>query len=278
MNNQKSEDLDSLNNYYRMLKVYPPITKNEEFELAEKIRNGDKKSFDKLVNSNLRFVVSVARNYQNQGLSLQDLISEGNLGLIKAVKEFDERKNFKFISYAVWWIRQSILKALSEQSRIVKVPLHQIIVICNIGKIYDKVEQNLGRSPSVEELSEELKIDNDNIKVALEVLNGNQISLEKPITKDGDLNLRDIIEDKSIEPTDFLVTNQSTKDMIEEFLVHIPKTEKIVLELYFGINEDIGLTLKEIGQKCGVTRERVRQIKENAISRLKKRYFDKFKE
>ena len=183
-------ELDSLRLYFNDIKDFKPLKKADEYTLAKVIREqgeGHKTAIEKIVKANLRFVVSVARNYQNQGLSLEDLIAEGNIGLIKAAREFDERKNFKFISYAVWWVRQSILKALAEQSRIVQIPLNRIVSIGRVNKAQEKLEQKYGRKPNFSELSEELKISDENIKLALETSN-NHLSLDKPVTWDSDLS------------------------------------------------------------------------------------------
>ncbi|MCD6595031.1 RNA polymerase sigma factor RpoD/SigA [bacterium] len=240
----------------------------EEVELAQRIHKGDQKALEQLTKANLRFVVSVAKQYQNQGLSLADLINEGNIGLIKAGKRFDEKRGFKFISYAVWWIRQSILQALAEQSRIVRLPLNRVGTLHKIGRTASRLEQESGRAPSTQEIAEELGITVAEITSTLQISNSH-LSLDQPFT-DGESNsLKDVLEDEKSPSPDEDAMKQSLKGEIERVLATLTEREAEVITLYFGINRDKALTLEEIGVKFGLTRERVRQIKEKAIKRLK---------
>ena len=244
------------------------LTVEEEAKLAVKIRKGDRKALEKLVKANLRFVVSVARNYQNQGLPLSYLINEGNLGLIRAAKRFDEKKNFKFISYAVWWIRQAILQALAEQSRIIKLPLNRVGTIHKIGKMQSKLEQKFRRLPNVEELAAELNIDEAEVQETIKIGNSH-MSLDAPLQHGEDSRLLDILQDDDQELPDNGLMEVSLQEEITNTLETLSEREKEVVRLYFGIGEETSHTLEEIGQRFNLTRERARQIKEKALRRLK---------
>jgi len=244
------------------------LTVEEEAKLAVKIRKGDRKALEKLVKANLRFVVSVARNYQNQGLPLSDLINEGNLGLIRAAKRFDEKKNFKFISYAVWWIRQAILQALAEQSRIIKLPLNRVGTIHKIGKMQSKLEQKFRRLPNVEELAAELNIDEAEVQETIKIGNSH-MSLDAPLQHGEDSRLLDILQDDDQELPDNGLMEVSLQEEITNTLETLSEREKEVVRLYFGIGEETSHTLEEIGQRFNLTRERARQSKEKALRRLK---------
>ncbi|NLG17478.1 MAG: sigma-70 family RNA polymerase sigma factor [Fibrobacter sp.] len=244
------------------------LTIEEESKLAVRIRKGDRKALERLVKANLRFVVSVARNYQNQGLPLSDLINEGNLGLIRAAKRFDEKKNFKFISYAVWWIRQAILQALAEQSRIIKLPLNRVGTIHKIGKMRSKLEQKYRRLPNVEELAAELNIDEAEVQETIKIGNSH-MSLDAPLQQGEDSRLIDILQDEDQEQPDDGLMEISLQEEINHTLETLSEREKEVVRLYFGIGEETSHTLEEIGQRFNLTRERARQIKEKALRRLK---------
>jgi RNA polymerase primary sigma factor len=261
-------DDSGLTLYLREISKTKNLTLEEEADLALRIRQGDRRALNKLISSNLKFVVSVCRNYQNQGLPLTDLINEGNLGLIRAAKRFDETKHFKFISYAVWWIRQSILQALAEQSRIINIPLNRVSAIHRIGKSGVKLEQKLGRSVSPSELSLHLSVDEHEIQECMQ-LSANPISLESPIQADEEGKLGDMLKDENAESPDEFVLNGSLKDEVRSVLGTLGDREEEVVKLYFGIGVDTGYTLEEIGQRFNLTRERVRQIKEKALKRLK---------
>ncbi len=245
------------------------LTPAEEAEVAIRIRQGDQKALEKLVKANLRFVVSVARNYQNQGLPLSDLINEGNLGLIRAAKRFDEKKNFKFISYAVWWIRQAILQSLAEQSRIIKLPLNRVGTIHKIGKMQGKLEQQYRRMPNVQEIAQELQITENDVKETIKIGNSH-MSLDAPIQDGQDSKLLDVFVDNNQEQPDDQVIERSLKVEIDKTLDTLTERERKVLRMYFGIGDETAHTLEEIGQRFHLTRERARQIKEKAISRLKR--------
>ncbi len=244
------------------------LTVEEEAKLAVKIRKGDRKALETLVKANLRFVVSVARNYQNQGLPLSDLINEGNLGLIRAARRFDEKKNFKFISYAVWWIRQAILQALAEQSRIIKLPLNRVGTIHKIGKMQSKLEQKYRRLPNVEELAAELNIDESEVQETIKIGNSH-MSLDAPLQHGEDSRLMDILQDDDQVQPDNGLMEVSLQEEITNTLETLSEREKEVVRLYFGIGEETSHTLEEIGQRFNLTRERARQIKEKALRRLK---------
>ncbi|HKR07283.1 MAG TPA: RNA polymerase sigma factor RpoD/SigA [Bacteroidia bacterium] len=245
------------------------ITAEEEIQLAKRIKEGDQNALDKLTRANLRFVVSVAKQYQNQGLSLPDLINEGNLGLIKAAKRFDETRGFKFISYAVWWIRQSILQALAEQSRIVRLPLNQVGSLHKIKKAFSKLEQQFEREPSADEISQLLEISIDKIADTLKV-SGKSVSMDAPFANGEESSLMDVIENPDAPRADIRLMNESLRKEIERSLSTLTEREREVVRCFFGIGMTHGLTLDEIGAKFELTRERVRQIKEKALRRLRK--------
>lgn len=266
--NITAREAASLDKYFHEIAKEPLLTAEDEIQLAIKIRNGDTAALERLVKSNLRFVVSVAKQYQNQGLSLGDLINEGNVGLMKAARRFDETRGFKFISYAVWWIRQSILQALAEQSRIVRLPLNRVGTLNRIGRAFSHLEQEFEREPSSEELARELEMDVEDIADILKVT-GKPMSMDAPINQSDENSLHDIlINDELPSPDDELMT-ESLKEEIKRALNVLNEREKEVLKLYFGIDTDQPLTLEEIGEKFNLTRERVRQIKEKAIRKLR---------
>ncbi|MGZ4056161.1 MAG: sigma-70 family RNA polymerase sigma factor [Bacteroidia bacterium] len=258
----------SLDKYLQEIGREELITADEEVVLAKKIRDGDQVALEKLTKSNLRFVVSVAKQYQNQGLSLPDLINEGNLGLIKAAKRFDETRGFKFISYAVWWIRQSILQALAEQSRIVRLPLNQVGSLNKINKAYSRLEQQFEREPSAEELSEILELPQDKVADTMRV-SGRHVSMDAPFVNGEENSLLDVLVNHDSPRADNMLMNESLQREIERSLSTLTERERDVVKLFFGIGINHGLTLEEIGAKFDLTRERVRQIKEKAIRRLR---------
>ena len=257
----------SLDKYLQEIGREGLIVVEEEVELAQKIRNGDRRALDKLVRANLRFVVSVAKQYQNQGLSLPDLINEGNLGLIKAAEKFDETRGFKFISYAVWWIRQSILQALAEQARIVRLPLNQVGSLNKINKAYQRFEQEFERKPSAEELAELLDIPVDKIADTLK-MSGRQVSVDAPFVEGEDNSLIDVMVNEDSPNADHTLINESLSREIDRALATLTPREADILRKFFGIGVP-EKTLEEIGIELHLTRERVRQIKEKAIRRLK---------
>lgn len=257
----------SLDKYLQEIGREELITVEEEVELAGRIRNGDRAALEKLTRANLRFVVSVAKQYQNQGLSLPDLINEGNLGLIKAAEKFDETRGFKFISYAVWWIRQSILQALAEQSRIVRLPLNQVGSINKINKALQHFEQQYERKPSAEELAEELDIPVDKIADTLK-MSGRHISVDAPFVEGEDNSLIDVMVNEDSPNADRELINESLKKEIDRALATLTDREAEIIRKFFGIGVP-EMTLEEIGEEFGLTRERVRQIKEKAIRRLR---------
>ena len=246
----------SLDKYLQEIGREDLITVEEEVELAQRIRKGDRVALEKLTRANLRFVVSVAKQYQNQGLSLPDLINEGNLGLIKAAEKFDETRGFKFISYAVWWIRQSILQALAEQSRIVRLPLNQVGSLNKISKAFSKFEQENERRPSVDKISDTLKV------------SGRHISVDAPFVEGEDNSLLDVLVNDDSPMADRSLVNESLAREIDRALSTLTDREKEIIQMFFGIGQQ-EMTLEEIGDKFGLTRERVRQIKEKAIRRLR---------
>jgi RNA polymerase primary sigma factor len=258
----------SLDKYLQDIGKEGLITAEEEVELARKIKSGDQKSLEKLVNANLRFVVSVAKQYQNQGLSLPDLINEGNLGLIKAASRFDETRGFKFISYAVWWIRQSILQALAEQSRIIRLPLNQVGSLNKIKKATSRLEQEFERMPSSDEIAERLDVPEHKIDTALKI-STRYISMDAPLKADEDVMFLDSYIPDEVEDTDDQLIRESLGREIQRSLATLSDKERDVINMYYGIGMSHGLTLEEIGAKFDLTRERVRQIKEKAIRRLK---------
>ncbi len=258
----------SLDKYLQEIGREELINADEEVSLAKRIRDGDQWALEKLTKSNLRFVVSVAKQYQNQGLSLPDLINEGNLGLIKAAKRFDETRGFKFISYAVWWIRQSILQALAEQSRIVRLPLNQVGSLNKINKAFSKLEQQFEREPSAEELSELLELPQDKVADTMRV-SGRHVSMDAPFVNGEENSLLDVLVNHDSPRADSGLLNESLQREIERSLSTLTEREQDVVKLFFGIGINHGLTLEEIGAKFDLTRERVRQIKEKAIRRLR---------
>ena len=263
--NRESQSLDK---YLQEIGKVDLLTAEDEIALATKIRTGDSNALEKLTKANLRFVVSVAKQYQNQGLSLGDLINEGNLGLIKAAKRFDETRGFKFISYAVWWIRQSILQALAEQSRIVRLPLNRIGALNKIGKAYSNLEQEFEREPNASELANELDMDVTEVSDTLKI-SGRHVSMDAPFSHGEENSLLDVMENEDQPSPDNTLISESLKVEIERALSTLSEREMEVVRLYYGINKEHSLTLEEIGEKFNLTRERVRQIKEKAIRRLR---------
>jgi len=258
----------SLDKYLQEIGKEDLITAEEEVELAQRIKAGDQIALEKLTKANLRFVVSVAKQYQNQGLTLPDLINEGNLGLIKAAQRFDETRGFKFISYAVWWIRQSILQALAEQSRIVRLPLNKIGSINKINKTYAFLEQAHERAPSAEEIAKELDMTINDVKESLKN-SGRHVSMDAPLVEGEDSNLYDVLNSGESPNPDRTLLHESLRTEIERALETLTPREADVVRLYFGLGNQHAMTLEEIGETFDLTRERVRQIKEKAIRRLK---------
>ena len=263
--NRESQSLDK---YLQEIGKVDLLTADEEVVLAKRIREGDQLALEKLTKANLRFVVSVAKQYQNQGLSLGDLINEGNLGLIKAAQRFDETRGFKFISYAVWWIRQSILQALAEQSRIVRLPLNRVGSLNKISKTFSELEQKFEREPSPEELAEVLEVSASEIVDTMKI-SGRHVSMDAPFVQGEENSLLDVLENDGDEkPDDGLMTDSLRKE-VQRALSTLTSREADVITLYFGLNGEHAMTLEEIGEKFNLTRERVRQIKEKAIRRLR---------
>ncbi len=258
----------SLDKYLQEIGKVELITAEEEVRLAQRIKTGDRVALEKLTKANLRFVVSVSKQYQNQGLSLPDLINEGNLGLIKAAQRFDETRGFKFISYAVWWIRQSILQALAEQSRIVRLPLNKIGAINKINKTYAKLEQEFERPPNAEEIAKELEISETEVKESLKN-SGRHVSMDAPLVQDEDNNMYDVMRNDEGPTPETELLYDSLRKEIDRAVSTLTPREADVVRLYFGLNGSHPMTLEEIGEKFDLTRERVRQIKEKAIRRLK---------
>ncbi len=263
-----NRDSQALDKYFQEIGKVALLTAAQEVELAIKIRQGDAQALEKLTKANLRFVVSVAKQYQNQGLSLGDLINEGNLGLIKAARRFDETRGFKFISYAVWWIRQSIMQALAEQSRIVRLPLNRVGALNRIGKAYSNLEQEYEREPSPEELANELHMDVDDVSEAM-TLSARHLSMDAPFSQSEENRLLDVLENEELPAPDTTLMSESLKEEVERALSKLDAREAEVIRLYFGFGTDEPLTLEEIGERFNLTRERVRQIKEKAIRRLR---------
>ncbi len=257
----------SLDKYLQEIGREELITVEEEVELAQRIRKGDRKALEKLTRANLRFVVSVAKQYQNHGLSLPDLINEGNLGLIKAAEKFDETRGFKFISYAVWWIRQSILQAIAEQSRIVRLPLNQVGSVNKIVKIQHQLEQENERRPSIDEIAAIVDLPEEKVEDALKV-NTRHISMDAPISDGEENSLLDILPNYDSPMADNELVMESLRNEINRALLTLSERERHIVEAFFGLNQP-EMTLEEIGEKFGLTRERVRQIKEKAIRRLR---------
>jgi RNA polymerase primary sigma factor len=263
--NRESQSLDK---YLQDIGKVSLLTTEQEIALAVRIKKGEPQALEELTKANLRFVVSVAKQYQNQGLSLGDLINEGNLGLIKAAKRFDETRGFKFISYAVWWIRQSILQALAEQSRIVRLPLNRVGTLNKIGRAYSNLEQEFEREPNANELANELNMETKEIAETLRI-SGKHISMDAPFTKDEENRLLDVIQNDEHPSPDQALMNESLKTEIERALSSLSEREAAVIRLYFGLDGEHSCTLEEIGERFNLTRERVRQIKERAIRRLR---------
>lgn len=259
---------NSLDQYLQEIGEVPLLKPDEEIELARRIREGDEPALEKLTKANLRFVVSVAKQYQSQGLSLGDLINEGNLGLIKAANRFDETRGFKFISYAVWWIRQSILQALAEQSRIVRLPLNRVGTMNKIGKAFSALEQEFEREPSPEEIAEQLALSDFEVSDTIQ-RSGKHLSLDAPFSEEEENRLLDIIENQEQPAPDNTLINESLRIELDRALSTLTPREAEVVKLYFGLDLETPLTLEEIGEKFNLTRERVRQIKEKALRRLR---------
>jgi RNA polymerase primary sigma factor len=258
----------SLEKYLQEIGEVSLLTPDEEIKLARRIRRGDQQALEQLTKANLRFVVSVAKQYQNQGLSLGDLINEGNLGLIKAAKRFDETRGYKFISYAVWWIRQSILQALAEQSRVVRLPLNRVGALNKIGKMYSNLEQEFEREPTPEEIAEHLEISPLEVTDTLR-MSGRHLSMDAPFSQGEDNRLLDIVHNENQPPPDFKLMHESLRQEIDRALATLSPREAEVVRLYFGLGREHPLTLEEIGELFKLTRERVRQIKEKALRRLR---------
>jgi RNA polymerase primary sigma factor len=264
-----NRESQSLEKYLQEIGKVDLLTPEEEVDLAKRIKEGDQEALEKLTKANLRFVVSVAKQYQNQGLSLSDLINEGNLGLIKAAQRFDETRGFKFISYAVWWIRQSILQALAEQSRIVRLPLNKVGSLNKINRAFSELEQEFEREPSSEELAELLEIPTEEVETTLGVA-ARHVSMDAPFVDGEDNSLLDVLENSSTPSTDTkLAYSESLRKEIERSLSTLTERQMDVIKLYFGIGVEHPMSLEDIGEKFGLTRERVRQIKDKAINKLR---------
>ncbi len=263
--NRESQSLDK---YLQEIGKVDLLTPDEEVDLAKRIRDGDQLALEKLTKANLRFVVSVAKQYQNQGLSLGDLINEGNLGLIKAAQRFDETRGFKFISYAVWWIRQSILQALAEQSRIVRLPLNRVGSLNKISKTFSELEQKYEREPSPDELAEVLEVSTSEVVDTLKI-SGRHVSMDAPFVQGEENSLLDVLAGDDSDTPDGGLVNESLRKEVQRALHTLTQREADVVTLYFGLNGEHAMTLEEIGEKFNLTRERVRQIKEKAIRRLR---------
>lgn len=260
-----------LDQYLQEIGQISLLVPQEEVELARRIKQGDQNALHRLTRANLRFVVSVAKKYQGQGLTLADLINEGNYGLIKAAQRFDETRGFKFISYAVWWIRQAILQALAEQSRVVRLPLNRIGTISKIRKTSARLAQTHERQPNIEELANELEIDVEKVREALQHT-GRHLSMDAPFNEDDDNSLLDVLPDEADTLPDDVLMDESLKIDIERALSMLHPREAEITRLYFGIGREHPLTLEEIGQRFGLTRERVRQIKEKALRKLRQKH------
>ena len=264
-----NRESQSLEKYLQEIGKVDLLTPEEEVELAKRIKQGDQTALEKLTKANLRFVVSVAKQYQNQGLSLSDLINEGNLGLIKAAQRFDETRGFKFISYAVWWIRQSILQALAEQSRIVRLPLNKVGSLNKINKAFSELEQEFEREPSSDELADQLEIPTEEVETTLGVA-ARHVSMDAPFVEGEDNSLLDVLENNSTPNTDQgLEYSESLSREINRSLSTLTERQCDVIKLYFGIGVEHPMSLEDIGEKFGLTRERVRQIKDKAINKLR---------
>ncbi len=260
----------SIEKYLEEIGGYSPLAPEDEIDLARQIRKGNSRALDKLVKANLRFVISVAKEYQGQGLPLQDLISEGNLGLIKAAQRFDETRGFKFISYAVWWIRQSILQALAEQSRVVRLPLNRVGAINKVGRALEELEKKFGREPSMEEIADKMEMTAYEVADVLKT-SARHLSLDEPFKEDEGNSLLDILESDRYAPPDETLMQESLQVEIDKVLSTLKPREAEIIRLYFGLDGDRPLTLEEIGEHFKLTRERVRQIKEKALRRLRHR-------
>ncbi len=258
----------SLEKYLQEISKVELLTAEEEVKLARRIKKGDKKALERLIKANLRFVISVAKQYQNQGLSLPDLINEGNLGLIKAAQRFDETKGFKFISYAVWWIRQTILQSLAEQARIVRLPLNKIGAINKLSKALTTLEQEFEREPTIDEISKLMELAPESIKEMLKN-SGKHISLDAPVNDENDSDMYDILASNESVSPDSSLLNDSLKQEINRALSAIAYRESAILRMYFGLDSKNPFSLEEIGEEFNLTRERVRQIKDNALNKLK---------
>ena len=264
-----NRESQSLEKYLQEIGKVELVSPEDEVKLARLIKQGDQKALDRLTKGNLRFVVSVAKQYQNQGLSLPDLINEGNLGLIKAAQRFDETRGFKFISYAVWWIRQSILQSLAEQARIVRLPLNKVGLTNRIQKTYSQLEQEFEREPSAEELAEALQMDIEEVTASMGI-SSRHVSMDSPMSEGEENTLLDVLENPNAEKTyDNLMYNESLKTEIERSLTTLTERQKEVICFFFGIGVDHPMSLEDIGEKFSLTRERVRQIKDKAITKLK---------
>ncbi|MGB3849794.1 MAG: sigma-70 family RNA polymerase sigma factor [Tunicatimonas sp.] len=263
--NRESQSLDK---YLQEIGKVDLLTPDEEVDLAKRIRAGDQLALEKLTKANLRFVVSVAKQYQNQGLTLGDLINEGNLGLIKAAQRFDETRGFKFISYAVWWIRQSILQALAEQSRIVRLPLNRVGSLNKISKTFSELEQKYEREPSPDELADVLEVTTNEVVDTMKI-SGRHVSMDAPFVQGEENSLLDVLENEAEGTPDSSLMNDSLRKEVQRALSTLTQREADVISLYFGLNGEHAMTLEEIGEKFSLTRERVRQIKEKAIRRLR---------
>jgi RNA polymerase primary sigma factor len=263
-----NRDSESLEKYLSEIAKEEMITVEEEVQLAQRIKKGDQRALERLVKANLRFVVSVAKQYQHQGLSLPDLINEGNVGLIKAAQKFDETKGFKFISYAVWWIRQSILQAIAEQSRIVRLPLNKIGTLNKIHKAFNKLEQEYQRTPQADEISKVVEIPEDKIASTLS-MSGRPVSVDAPLVEGEESSLLDLMENKDSPMADIDLVGESLRKEIQRTLATLSEKERCVIEMFYGLGKK-EMSLEEIGQEIGLSRERTRQIKENALRRLQK--------
>ncbi|MBO0593583.1 RNA polymerase sigma factor RpoD/SigA [Cellulophaga sp. E16_2] len=265
-----NRDTKSLEKYFQEISKLDMITANEEVELAIKIREGDQVALNTLVNANLRFVVSVAKQYQGSGIRLSDLINEGNVGLVKAAKRFDETRGFKFISYAVWWIRQAILQAISEQSRLVRLPLNKIGEISKINKVFSYLEQSLQRPPNAVEIARELDMSASQVKLAMKN-SGKHLSMDAPFAEGESSNLYNVVQSKEANSPDTKMMQESLTTDIDQLLRSLPSRESDIIRLYYGIGEKSPMSLTEIGEVFEITRERVRQIREKAIRLLKRK-------
>ena len=262
-------DEKSIDSYLNEISKYELISADDEAELARRIKTGDIEAFNRIIRANLRFVISVAKQYQFQGLTLSDLISEGNIGLIKAAKRFDETKGFKFISYAVWWIRQSILQAIAEHSRIVRLPLNKLGSINKVNQVFNELFQKFEREPTPEEIAKELELFPDEI-IKLMADSGGTISMDAPVSEDEDISMYDILVQDTKGPDNELL-NESLRTEVKRVLSSLSVRDADIIRLYYGLNDSSSLTLEEIGEKYNLTRERVRQIKDRAMDILKRR-------